>query len=337
MRAVRAFEQIRNVWLPCNIRNTFSTSWDDVDRYKPSTPHDETYGKLSVEHKEQTDQYLAQILILMVEEYDQAAPIVVTKEEQDTFSEKLMQLKPKVSTVPDISGRLVHLPQMKCDPPAGHEAQESDLEAYNRALNLLRHMSHNTNNAWAGRYKEDDWDRSRAIDASYVPDFMHYEPIVKAPKYTVAEALKARNMSEKKFLLSWSTLKRDHEVKEYLKNNKDLPLPPMTGMPGLGDPRVLDALQYRDSIRFQCRCLENGLQFFAVKMRFPPSKHDDEGGEYDVFSSRWDDICKALQEEYSDGNEVHVQIKLCLLDKESGEELMESPRPLRELEELLGL
>jgi hypothetical protein len=58
---------------------------------------------------------------------------------------------------------------------------------------------------------------------------MQYEPIVKAPKYTVAEALKARNMPEKKFLLPWSTLKRDDEAREYLKGNKDLPLPPQTG------------------------------------------------------------------------------------------------------------
>lgn len=80
MRAVRAFEQIRDVWLAGNIRETFSTSWDDVDRYRPSTPRDETYGKLSDLDKEQTDRYPAQILILMVEEYTQAAPVVVAKE-----------------------------------------------------------------------------------------------------------------------------------------------------------------------------------------------------------------------------------------------------------------
>jgi hypothetical protein len=337
MRSVGAFEWIRDVWLRENIRSTFSTSWDDVNRYKPSSPRDETYGRLSVEAREQIDQYLAQILILMVEEYTQAAPIVVIKEQQDTFSEKLIQLKPKVSTVPDISGRLVHLPQMKCDPPAGHEAQESDLEAYNRALNLLRHMSHATNNAWISCSEKDIWDRSNAIDTSHVPDFMRYNPIVEAPKHTVAEALKAQNMPEKKILLSWSTLKRDNEVREYLRNNEDLPLPPVKGLLGLGNPRILNEPQYRDSIRVQYRCHENGLQFFAVTMRFPPSKHDDEGEEFDVFSSEWDEVYKALQKKYADGNEVHVRIKLCLLDKESDERLMESHTSLREMEELLGL
>ena len=111
----------------------------------------------------------------------------------------------------------------------------------------------------------------------------------------------------------------------------------MTGMLGLGAPRILYTTQYRDSIRVQYRCHENGLQLFAVKMHFPPSKIDDEGEEYDVFCSEWEEICKALQKEYSDSNEVHVRIKLCLLDKESGEELMESHKSLREMEELLGL
>jgi hypothetical protein len=337
MRTVGAFQQVRDVWLAGNTRNAFSTSWDDVDRYRPSTPRDETYGKLPVEDKEQTDQYLAQILILMVEEYSQVASVVIAKEEQDKFFEKLTQLKQKVSTVPDISGRLVSLPQLKCEPPTGHEAQESDLEAYNRALNLLRHMSHITTNSWAGRYEKDNWDRSVTIDPSHIPTFMHYEPIVVAPKYTVAEALKARNMPEKKFILSWYTRKRDEEVKEYLKNNKDLPLPPLMGTIGLGDPRILNEPQYRDSIRIQCRCHENGLQLSAATLKFPPSKYDDEGEEYDVFSSDWDVICKALQEECKGSNEVHVRIKFELLDKESGHRLMETNMPLREMEDLLGL
>lgn len=329
MRAVRAFEQIRDAWLKGNIRETFSTSWNDVDRYRPSPPRDEAYGKLSDLDKEQTDQYLAQILILMVEEYTQAAPVVVAKEEHDEFSKKLIQLKSKIGAVPDISGRLVRLPQLKCEPPAGHTAQESDLEAYNRALNLLRHMSHTTNNAWASRYEKDNWDRTIAIDPALIPDFMHYTPIVVAPKYTVAEALKVGRFSEKKIILSWSLLKRDDEAREYLENNKGLPLPPLTGMLGLGDPRILDSLQYRDSLRVQCRCHENGLQLAAVKMSFPLLKSrwkdeelDLEGEEYDVFSSRWTEICKALQKDYPDSNEVHVQIKLQLLDSYSDEPLI---------------
>lgn len=251
MRAVVAFEWIRDVWLAGNVSKTFSTSWDDVDRYKPSTPRDETYGKLSVEDKAQTDQYLAQILILMVEEYNQAALIVVTTREQDAFSEKLIQLKPKVSTVPDISGRLIHLPQLKCEPPGGQKAQESDLEAYNCALNLLRHMSHTAKNAWAGRYENKDWDRSTAIHPSCIPEFMQYKLIVEAPEYTVTKALKMRNSSEKKFLLSWFTSNKDNEVKGYLETNNQLLLPATADITEIGDPCMFDCRQYRDSLRIQ--------------------------------------------------------------------------------------
>jgi hypothetical protein len=72
-------------------------------------------------------------------------------------------------------------------------------------------------------------------------------------------------------------------------------------------------------------------------MRFPPSKYDDEGEEFDVFSSQREEICEALPKEYSGSNEVHVRVKLCLLDKESNERIVESHTPLRELGELLGL
>jgi len=337
MRAVRAFEQIRDVWLAGNIRETFSASWDDVDKYRPSTPRDETYGKLSVEDKEQTDRHLAQILILMVEEYTQAAPRVVTKEEQNWVSEKLLQLKPNVSTVPDISGRLVNLPQMKCEPPTGQKAQESDLEAYNRALNLLRHMCHIMTNSWAGRYEKDNWDRFNAIDTSYIPDFMQFKPTVVTPKYTVAEALKARNLSEKKILLSWSTPKKDNKVNEYLENNLELPFPAKTSIVGIGDPRILDCRQYRDSLRVQYRCHETGLQLRTATMTFPPTKFDKDEEEYDIFSSDWDLLCEALEKEYLVGKEVDVKVKLRLLDTGSDEPVFESTTPLPELKEMLGL
>jgi hypothetical protein len=93
----------------------------------------------------------------------------------------------------------------------------------------------------------------------------------------VAEALKERNMPEKKIILPWSTLKRDNEVKEYLRNNEYLPLPLAMGMLGPVDQRILNALQYRDSIRMQCRCLENGLQLADVTMNPPPSKYYEDG------------------------------------------------------------
>lgn len=40
--------------------------------------------------------------------------------------------------------------------------------------------------------------------------FKHYNPIVVAPRYTVEEPLGAHNMSEKKFILSWSTSHKDN-------------------------------------------------------------------------------------------------------------------------------
>jgi hypothetical protein len=273
MRVVGAFEQIRDVWLADNIRNTFSLSWNDVEKYKPSATRGKAYGKLSVDDKEQTDQYLAQILILMVEEYSQAASVTVAREEYETFSTKLKQLKQKVSAVPDIIGRQVHSPRLKIEPPEGRKPQESDLEPYNRALNLLRHMSHITNNAWAGRYEKGFWDRANAVYPIYIPDFMHFEPIVVAPKYTVAETLKAKRMAEKKIILSWATARKDDEAHEYIKANYQLPFPPLTGVIGLGDPRVLDHLQYRDSLRI------SRLTTHAVPLpgeRTPAESSDDD-------------------------------------------------------------
>jgi hypothetical protein len=61
MRAAGTFEEIRDVWLAGKFRKTFSASWNDVDRYSPSTPRDEAYRKLSVEDKQKTDQFFAQV------------------------------------------------------------------------------------------------------------------------------------------------------------------------------------------------------------------------------------------------------------------------------------
>ena len=166
---------------------------------------------------------------------------------------------------------------------------------------------------------------------------MHYQPIVVAPKYTVAEALEAGNMSEKKFILSWTTSKKDEEVREYIKNNSELPFPAKTGIVGLGDPRILDCEQYRDSLRLQFRCHETGLQLKTATMVFPPTKPDEDEGGYDLFSSDWDMLCMGLEEERPVGYEAKVEVRLQLLDKENDEPVFESNTPTLELRQLLGL
>jgi hypothetical protein len=231
LRAVGAFERVRDIWLRGNVRSTFPTSWDDVDRHKPSRPRDETYSKLSVEDKAQKDQYLAQILILIVEEYTQAAPIVVIEARRSNTH------SPKISY--SSSQRAVPCRTSLADWYVCHRRSVTHQQAMKRknqtsrrttALSIFSDTCPTpvTTHGPAVMKSTIGINPKRSMHHTF-PDFVQYEPIVKAPKYTVAEALKARNMPEKKFLLPWSTLERDDEAREYLKGNKDLPLPPQTG------------------------------------------------------------------------------------------------------------
>jgi hypothetical protein len=113
MRITGALEQIRDVWLSGNARNTFSTSFENLERLRKNVPHGrKTALETSAVGKEAKDQYLAQILILMVEEFSLATPTVCGKE-QKKYADQLMGFKDKISSVPEIAGRLVPWPQME--------------------------------------------------------------------------------------------------------------------------------------------------------------------------------------------------------------------------------
>jgi hypothetical protein len=329
MRITSALEQIRDVWLGGNAHKIFSISFENLERLRKNVPPGrKTALETSVVDKEAKDQYLAQILILMVEEFSLAIP-TVSGEEQKKYADQLMGFKDKISSVPEIAGRLVTWPQMKFP-----KAQESDLERYNRAWNLLRHMHYTTGNVWSSRFEKGVWDRPNPVDPSYVPEFMR--PKVKASAHQSAADIyraKVPFPAKRVFMLGWVVHEKEHNLTQYLEAKPHLPFPDKTGIRGIGDPRCLDEHQYRDSIRQQLRCAENGLQLRAVSMRFPETRPDRDGDEYDLYQVRWDFLRRALEKDYG-SDLVVVEVKLRVLEKESNERLLESIEPPVQLEDI---
>jgi hypothetical protein len=329
MRITGALEQIRDVWLSGNARNTFSTSFENLERLRQSVPIGKrTAPELSVVDKEAKDQYLAQILISMVEEFSLATPITCG-EEQKKYANQLVDLKGKIKSVPEITGRSVPWPQMEFP-----DAQESDLERYNRAWNLLRHMHYTTGNVWPSRFEKGVWDRPNPVDTSYIPEFMRPKPV--APALASAADIyrtKVPFPAKRVFILEWVIPRKNHELKQYFEANPHLPFLDKKGVRGVGDPHVLDPKQYRDSVRRQYQCDENGLQLQAITMTFPETRPDRDPDEYNVAMVDWDTLRAALEKPYP-SNVVTVKVKLRLLEKVSDERLMESNKPLPRLEDM---
>jgi hypothetical protein len=264
----------------------------------------------------------------MVEEFSPATPTVCGKK-QKKYADQLMRLKENIKSVPEITGRSVPWPQMKFS-----EAQKSDLERYNRAWNLLRHMHYTTGNVRSSRFEKGVWDRPNPVDLSYVPEFIRPKPVAPVPA-SAADIYRAKVPfpAKRVFMLEWVIYEKDHKLKQYLEANPHLPFPDKTGIRGIGDPRCLDEHQYRDSIRQQLRCAENGLQLRAVSMRFPETRPDRDGDEYDVFQVRWDFLRCALEKDYR-SDLVVVEVKLRVLERESNERLLESIEQPLQLEDI---
>jgi hypothetical protein len=322
-------EQIRDIWLDGNARNTFSTSFENLERLRQSVPAGKrTAPETAVEDKGAKDQYLAQILILMVEEFSLATPITCG-EEQKKYANQLVGLKEKIKSVPEITGQSVPWPQMEF-----LEAQESDLERYNRAWNLLRHMYYTIGKVWSSRFEKGVWDRPNPVDPSYIPEFMRPKTVQPARQSAAAiYRAKVPCPAKRVFMLEWVVHGKDHKLKHYLEANPHLPFPDKAGIRGIGDPRCLDEHQYRDRIRQQLRCAENGLQSRAVSMHFPETRPDRDGDEYDVFQVRWDVLRRALEKDYG-SDLVVVEVKLHVVNEENNQRVLESSEPPMQLEDM---
>lgn len=334
LRVDTSLELIRDIYLKGDPRGEFSLSFAEIEQHKPSP---ESAGKTLAEcdylERYERKVHLAQILIQIVAEFTSASSGLVLQGEQAHYSTKLKVLKSKhVRSVPDITGQNVDWPTLR---PVSSD--ETDLEPFNRAFNLLKCLAHNTSNehVWAARFeKADKWNKPMSITPDYIPSFMIPKPKEVAPEIAAAEALKV--LPKKKFVLSWRRLtnktKRTLELNQYLEDIEgQFPLPPPGSVAAAGDPRVHDPHAYRDALRLQCNCTANGLQLHTIFMTLPIVGDTGDDMVFDIYSCDWDDLIVHLSKDFT--GDIKVVVTVMIL--EDGDELMECRKPPAELQDFL--
>lgn len=319
-----ALDYIRAVYLQGDTSDEFPLSFADIDKHKP--PQDswaKSMSECDVYEKRQRQKYLAHILIQMVQEFSHAESGSVDATEHANFSAQLKALgKKHLRSVPDIAGKTVTWPKL-----APASSKESLLERYNRGWNLLKCMAYNTSTEnWPKRFERIKLlEYSKTITPDYVPEFMRQKPIAPAPSKPEAEAHKA--LARKSFKLTWVRAGYEVALEDYLTENRGrLHLPPAT-MKGSGDPRIHDSQQYRDTLRLDYQCKDNGLQLRNIIMTLPGGS-DKHPREYDIFSCDWDELEAKIALDF----EGDIDVAIMLEPLEEGNELMESRRPPSQLE-----
>ena len=280
---------------------------------------------------------LAHVIIIFVEEtsaLDAEVP-VNSEEQQECITRLTAGFGTMCTNPPDLSGETVQVPKLKTD------FKESELEKFNRALNLLKYFSLvvNSRSRFEKRFESENWQQSVRVEPVYVPLWM--QDLSNPPlKIQITEADKHKSLVKIPIKLE---LKKKggpaeerakvQECNEYMEEEGIIIDPSQDAH---GDPRVHNQMRFRDSIRHEMKCLEHNLQLSSVVMAIPPANPDDEEAEekeYDLFDCDWEDLRAALGNTCRDGEAekttctITVDVRLRRLDVDSDEAVMECKRP----------
>ncbi|KAI6913343.1 hypothetical protein KC318_g1481 [Hortaea werneckii] len=318
-------EQIRDRYLK-NRKEDFPL--DSLDKYKVVEKPVYTTKEALVRNKR-----LAHVIIIFVEEMSALDPevLVSAEEQQECITRLTAEFGTMCTNPPDLSGESVKVPKLKTD------FKESELEKFNRALNLLKYFSLvvNSRSRFEKRFESENWQQSVRVEPVYVPMWMQ-DLSETSLKIQDTEADKHKSLVKIPIKLE---LKKKggpagerakvQECNEYMEEEGVIIDPSQDAH---GDPRVHSQMQFRDSIRHQMQCSEHNLQLSSVSMTIPPANPDDEEAEekeYDLFDCDWEDLRAALRSTFGDDkaekvtSTITVDVRLRRLDVDSKEAVME--------------
>ncbi|KAI7302974.1 hypothetical protein KC315_g15880 [Hortaea werneckii] len=318
-------EQIRDRYLK-NRKEDFPL--DSLDRYKVAEKPEYTTKEALARKKR-----LAHVIIIFVEEVSalDSEVLVNAEEQQECITRLTAEFGNMCTKPPDLSGETVKVPKLKTD------FEESELEKFNRALNLLKYFSLavNSRSSFQKRFESKGWQESVRIEPAYVPMWM--QDLSKTqPRIQVPEADKHKPLV--KIPIKLELKKKGGPAEERAKVQECNEYLEAEGIvinsfqDAHGDPRVLHQMEFRDSIRHQMQCVKQNLQLSSVSMTIPPTNPDDEEAEekcYDLFDCDWEDLRAELRSTFGDGKAkeatrtIIVDVRLRRLDVDSKEAVME--------------
>ncbi|KAI6832307.1 hypothetical protein KC332_g6708 [Hortaea werneckii] len=213
---------------------------------------------------------LAHVIIIFVEEVSALDPgVLVNLEEQQECITKLTAEFGTMCTIPpDLSGETVKIPKLKTC------FEESELEEFNRALNLLKHFS---------------LAESVRVELVYVPMWMR-DPSKTQPKIQTPEADKHKSLVEIPIKLE---LKKKSGPAEDQAKVQDC-----NGYLGEGGINTDDFKKLA-----AIRCVEHNLQLSSVSMTVPPANPNDEEAapkRFDLFTCDWE-LLRAYLSNFGNG------------------------------------
>lgn len=193
---------------------------------------------------------LAHVIIIFVEETSALDPevLVNSEEQQECITRLTAGFGTMCTNPPNLSGETVKVPKLKTD------FKESELERFNRALNLLKYFSLvvNSRSRYKTRFESENWQESVRIEPVYVPMWM--QDLSKTPlQIQVPEADKHKSLV--KIPIKLELKKKGGPVEERAKvqecndyiEEEGIKIRP--SQDAHGDPRVHNQMQFRDSIR----------------------------------------------------------------------------------------
>jgi hypothetical protein len=336
MSAKKALGIIRDDFIDGEEAEDFPLAVEDLKLHAMGDLKKEKYTK---NEEQQRHRYLAHILIVMKHLWSGPADEEVEDLDDDNNVRGALEKKHgHIDAVPIVSNDRVIRPQLF---RSGFQEDESDLEPYNRAWNLLRYFKYVTASTahWKSKFGDvNTWDRSTAITAQNVPDWMRNAssaPLASNPLAQAYAKLPLRN-----FKLIWKRGGKGEDEKSleaYLQENEDELELPNPKIDADGDPRIHDQYEFRDSIRLQYKCLSNRLQISKLTMRISPGNSDEDDQQpqdWDIDTCEWEELTTALE---TSSDEVEVIVRLRPLDDDE-ENVMESSAPPAQLKgSFLGL
>ncbi|KAI7209678.1 hypothetical protein KC333_g8608 [Hortaea werneckii] len=322
-------EQIRDRYLK-NRKEDFPLH--SLDKYKVVEKPVYTAKEALVRNKR-----LAHVIVIFVEETSALDPevLVNSEEQQECITRLTAGFGTMCTNPPDLSGETVKVPKLKTD------FKESELEKFNRALNLLKYFSLmvNSRSRYKTRFESENWQESVRVEPVYVPMWM--QDLSNPPlEIQITEADKHKSLV--KIPIKLELKKRGgpaeeraklQECNEYMEE-EDIIVDP--SQDAHSDPRVHSQMQFRDSIRHQMKCLEHNLQLSSVVMAIPPANPDDEEARpkrFDLFTCDWEHLRAELRSTFGNGKAknatrtITVDVRLRRLDVDSDEAVMECKRP----------
>ncbi|KAF2015589.1 hypothetical protein BU24DRAFT_408794 [Aaosphaeria arxii CBS 175.79] len=180
---------------------------------------------------------------------------------------------------------------------------EDDLEAYNRAINLLRYIRYSTNNSvWPKRFGSQNWDNAITVKPSHIPVWMRPEKMVSSESAflndvgepTAEDDQAGLGKSRLVVKMIWRLEAMDAESQAFREHIKEMD--PEVSLPGTMqlihmEPSTTEA-QFRDFIRQQYSMQEIKAEIDHVCLRVDPGEKSDQF--YSLSSSNWADLKEIL-------------------------------------------